>query len=300
MRLAAFPKCYMEALCVARSMSVFDWIDEARALQVYGVEGLELYPGFFTDDSPRYLAAVSQALLDAGFCMPMFCCSPDFTHPDADYRAGQVRLERKWMDMAAFLGARTCRVLSGQRRPEVTREDGIRWTVECIEQLLPYAERRGVILAMENHFKDTTWEFPEFAQPTAIFCAIVEQIESPWFGVNYDPSNTLLAGEDPLELLDRVAHRVVSMHASDRRPAAGVSASLETITDYSHMVHGEIGTGLIDYPEILERLRRAGFDGWVSIEDGMNGIEEIARSARYLSGIGVGALSKAADEPPER
>ena len=29
---------------------------------------------------------------------------------------------------------------------------------------------------------------------------------------------------------------------------------------------------------------RAGFDGWISIEDGMNGLDEIARSAGFLKG----------------
>src|SRR5947208_1268500 len=84
---------------------------------------------------------------------------------------------------------------------EVAREQGIAWVVECIRELLPYAESKRVILAMENHFKDNYWTYPEFAQKMELFCEIVDQIDSPWFGVNYDPSNTLLAGEDPLELL---------------------------------------------------------------------------------------------------
>ena len=69
---------------------------------------------------------------------------------------------------------------------------------------------------MENHYKDNYWQYPEFAQKMDVFVEIVEQIDSPWFGVNYDPSNTILAGEDPLVLLERVKHRVVTMHASDR------------------------------------------------------------------------------------
>jgi sugar phosphate isomerase/epimerase len=52
---------------------------------------------------------------------------------------------------------------------------------------------------MENHYKDSYWRYPEFAQKMDIFTAIIEQIDSPWFGINYDPSNTLLAGEDPLK-----------------------------------------------------------------------------------------------------
>ncbi len=42
-----------------------------------------------------------------------------------------------------------------------------------------------------------------------------------YFGVQYDPSNAIVAGDDPIELLRHVADRVVSMHASDRYLADG-------------------------------------------------------------------------------
>ena len=41
------------------------------------------------------------------------------------------------------------------------------------------------------------------------------------FGVQYDPSNAIVAGDDPIDLLMAVADRVVSMHASDRYLAEG-------------------------------------------------------------------------------
>src|SRR5207249_3717688 len=89
----------------------------------------------------------------------------------------------------------------------------------------------------------TTGHYPEFAQKMDIFWEIVERIDSPWLGVNFDPSNTLLANEDPLALLERVKHRVVSMHASDRRPRPGIEIGPEGITDSTQLIHGEIGTG---------------------------------------------------------
>ncbi len=275
----------MDELCVHRTMSIFDWIAIARdELKPVGVTGLEFYHGSLLNDSPSYLGEVKAAMDEAGLAGPMFCASPDFTKPDSADRAAEVANQRKKIDVAAALGASTCRVLSGQRRPEVGREQGIGWVVECIESLLPHAEEQGIVLVIENHFKDNYWQFPEFAQKMDLFCEIVERIESPWFGVNYDPSNTLLAGEDPLELLRRIALRVVTMHASDRRPRPGVEIGPEGVTDYTQLIHGEIGTGLIDYDSIFSILRGVGFDGWVSIEDGVSGIEELKRSARFLVG----------------
>src|SRR5579871_5176983 len=285
MKLAAFPKCFMDDLCVHRSMSVFDWIALAReALQPLGVTGLEMYPGFLTSFAPAYLAEVKAALETAGFAMPMFCASPDFTSPGPAHRRAEVEKERQMIAVSAALGGTTCRVLSGQRRPEVGEQEGSDWVVACIEALLPFAEEQGITLVMENHFKDNYWQYPEFAQRMERFCAIVARIDSPFFGVNFDPSNTLLANEDPLELLRRVAPRVVTMHASDRRPKPGVPIGPEGITDYTQLIHGEVGTGIIDYDAIFSILNSVGFDGWVSIEDGVNGIEELKRSAQFLVG----------------
>lgn len=283
LRLAAFPKCYLDALVTDRSMTVFDWIALARQLQPFGVTGLELYTGFLDIDDPASLRAVRRALDEAGFAMPMLCASPDFTWPNPADRHREVGRHRLAIEAAATLGARTCRVLSGQRRPEVRREEGIAWVVECIQALLPHAAANGIVLAIENHFKDNFWTWPEFAQTSDRFCAIVDRVRSPWFGVNFDPSNALLAGEDPLALLERVKHRVVSMHASDRRLRPGARVGPEGLTEYAQLIHGEVGTGLIDYDAVFAVLRAVGFDGWVSIEDGLNGMEELKRSAMFLA-----------------
>jgi sugar phosphate isomerase/epimerase len=281
-KLAAFPKCYMDELCVHRTMSLADWIEIGATL---GVEGLEFYPGFFKDDET--FLSQTKALLDKhGLQMPMLCCSPDFTEPDADALAQQIAHQKRMIEITAFFGGRFCRVLSGQRRPGLSVETGIDQVVRVIKSLLPIAERHGVILSMENHYKDSYWRYPEFAQKMEIFTAIVDRIDSPWLGVNYDPSNTLLAGEDPLELLDRVKHRVVSMHASDRYLSSGTLEDLrreEDVIGYaSRLSHGVIGKGLNDYDKIFSTLNSVGFSSWISIEDGMNGVNDLQESVRFL------------------
>jgi sugar phosphate isomerase/epimerase len=107
--------------------------------------------------------------------------------------------------------------------------------------------------------------------------------------VNFDPSNALIAGEDPLVLLDAIADRVVSMHASDRYFEGGTAEDLRRLGAHqgyaSILRHGVIGRGLNDYDAILSRLKRAGFQGWISIEDGDDptvGMEHLRLSAEFL------------------
>ncbi len=281
-RLAAFPKCFMDQLCVEKSMTLFEWIELGATL---GVDGLEFYSGFLEDDL-TFLGRVKDALERHNLAMPMLCCSPDFTQPDPMLLQKEIEREKRMIEIVAFFGGSFCRVLSGQRRPEQSREKGVAQVVRVIKSLLPFAEEHGVILNMENHYKDNYWRYPEFAQKMDVFVEIVEQIDSPWFGVNFDPSNTILAGEDPLLLLERVKQRVVSMHASDRYLKSGTIEDLRKEEDSvgyaSRLSHGVIGKGMNDYDKIFSTLHRAGFNSWISIEDGMGGMDELRESVQFL------------------
>ena len=281
-RLAAFPKCYMDELCVHGTMTVFDWIELAATL---GVEGLEFYSGFLHGDE-TFLREVKAALAQHNLAMPMLCCSPDFTQPDPVLLQKEIEREKQMIAITAFFGGGFCRVLSGQRRPELKREDGVAQVVRVITGLLPFAEAHGVVLTMENHYKDNYWQYPEFAQKMDVFVEIVDRIDSPWLGVNFDPSNTILAGEDPLVLLERVKHRVVTMHASDRYLKQGTIEDLrkeESSVGYaSRLSHGVIGKGMNDYDQIFSTLASVGFQSWISIEDGVDGMDELRESVRFL------------------
>lgn len=284
MKLAAFPKCFMDQLVIDRSMSLFDWIAMASDLPI---DGLELHNGFLASLDPDYLDRVRAEFARRRLEMPMLCYSPDFVKPDPAERRAEVERQKQMIEVTAHLGGGFCRVLSGQRRTGVSREQGIRWVVESIQELLETAEQKKVILAMENHYKDNYWAHPEFAQKSEVFLEIVNQIDSPWFGVQFDPSNAIVAGEDPIKLLDKVKHRVVTMHASDRFLKPGHTLEelrqVEDSVGYAAILsHGVIGKGLNDYSRIFAMLGEVGYNGWVSIEDGVNGLGEIRESAVYL------------------
>jgi sugar phosphate isomerase/epimerase len=286
-RVSAFPKCYLDRIAGARTMTVFDWIEESRGLDC---DGLEMYEGFFTSLEPGYLDSVSDAIRATGRAMPMLCCSPDFTNPSADARKRAVEKEIEMVRVTRRLGGpgTVCRVLSGQRYPNVPREQGIAWCVECIEAVLPVARECDVILGLENHYKDGFWQYPEFAQKADVFLELLNAIpERTHFGVQYDPSNATVAGDDPIELLRAVAPRVVSMHASDRYLVGGATLDDLRTADgsigyFDKLRHGVTGKGLNDFDAIFGILAEHNYRGWVSIEDGMNGFDEMAESLAFL------------------
>jgi sugar phosphate isomerase/epimerase len=284
-RLAAFPKCFLDNIIVDKSMSLFDWIEMASRLKV---DGLEMHNLFFDGMNDRELENVCEKCAGFGLAIPMMCFSPDFTLPELAQRQAELEKQKRAIDLTVKLGGKYCRTLSGQNRPGLDRVQAIGWCIEMIGEAVAYAAERGIILNIENHYKDGYWDYPEFAMQSEVFLEIVEAIDSPFFGINFDPSNTIVAGEDPIALLQKVKHRVVTMHASDRYLAGGTLTDLrklekDPIYGYARSIqHGVIGKGLNDYDAIFRILKEVGFDGWVSIEDGMNGMEELRQSAEFL------------------
>jgi sugar phosphate isomerase/epimerase len=282
-RISVFPKCYFDDLYAGRR-DYLEWLRQAATL---GAEGVEHYDGFFKSLDEAGVAPVRKVLEETGQVSSLLCFSPDFTHPDPRERDRQVERQKAAIDLCVRLGICHCRTLSGQRYPDLSRREGIERTVEGIQRSLEYAAQKDVVLCMENHYKDGTWQYPEFAQPEDIFLEIIDRIDSPHFGVQYDPSNATVGGFDPVRFLEKVKHRVVSMHASDRYLAPGATLDELRQSDgslgYSDKLrHGETGQGLNDYDAIFRILSGVGFSGWISVEDGMNGLDELRRSVEFL------------------
>ena len=100
--LAAFPKCYLDALVVHRTMTWTDWIERAAALP--HLEGVEAYPPALGSLDPAHLRHIRSITRACGLQTPMMCASPDFTHPDPGRRADEVRRFAGIVDAVAELG----------------------------------------------------------------------------------------------------------------------------------------------------------------------------------------------------
>jgi sugar phosphate isomerase/epimerase len=282
-RISVFPKCYFDEL-VSGQMNYAAWIHDAATL---GGEGVEHYDEFFPSYDARDVDPVLAAMAETNQVTSMLCFSPDFTHPDPDERARQVARQKAAIDLSVRIGTRYCRTLTGQKYPDLPVKEGVARAVDCIKRSLEYAETRDVILCLENHYKVGDWLYPEFAQMEDVFLQVIDSIDSPHFGVQYDPSNAVVGGFDPVAFLEKVKHRVVTMHASDRYLVPGttieeIRSADGTVGYPDKLRHGVTGEGMNDYDAIFRILADVGFSGWISVEDGMNGLDELRRSVQFL------------------
>jgi len=110
---------------------------------------------------------------------------------------------------------------------------------------------------------------------------IVELVDSPWIGVNWDTGNSFLAGqEDPYEGLERVRHHVRHVHAKD---IAGDQADRERGHVTGTPVGCACGEGLVDFPRVLEILDPLDREITLSVECGT--VDQAERSLAYLTEV---------------
>jgi sugar phosphate isomerase/epimerase len=244
---------------------VADW---ARLGTAVGLDGIDISILFLPDRSPKALAAVRREVEAAGQQIVMVTSYPDFTHPNPAQRERELVMLQEVMAVAAAVGAQFVRVTAGQAHPETGRAEGIRWAVEGLSRLVETTRSLGVVPVYENHAKPGAWTYTDFCQPPDIFLEIVRGTAEVGLGINFDTGNAATYAEDPLWLLDQVIDRVVTIHAAD----SAVRGQLK---------HVLLGTGITPYAAIFKRLKAAGWDGWICMEENSNqgqaGVEAAAR-----------------------
>jgi len=242
------------------------WIDQAASFGFSYVEVHELYVR--TREQER---SVRSRLERAGAGISQLTCAPDFVNPDADVRRRELESMREKVGIAARLGAKKVRVTAGIARPELGAEDAVAWASELLRELASTAEHVGVVLCLENHFRDRTW--PADAVDVTLapdrFMTVVDTLRDSPVVVNFDTAQTMLSGADPVELLTQVEDRVRNLHAGDRRRG--------------RREHAVIGEGDVDFEGVLGRLARCGYEGFVTVEDGSAaGDEGLRRAVAFL------------------
>lgn len=168
--------------------------------------------------------------------------------------------------------------------PVVTTDEGLKpdWMSQqqafdimqySIRQVMQTAERYGVVVGLEPH--------RDYSVRKETFLRILGLSDSPCWKVNWDTGNFYLGGQDdPYESLDAVADRLCHLHAKDISIEQGESQRGEVT---GTPVGCACGDGVIDWPRVVEILRRHGFDGVMSAECGT--VEEAEKSLKFLEAL---------------
>lgn len=253
MKISCLPVSLFGDIC-NKKMTLKEW---AIASKECGLDAMDISMVFLENHTPVYLNQVKADMAEAGVEIKMATTYPDFTHPDELQRERELAYLVRDIAACSHLGIDYLRVLAGQAHPETSREDGIKWAIEYLKKAAPYGEQFGVQLLYEDHAKPGAWDYVDFSHPTDIFLEIFQGIKDTSIGLNFDTGNIVAYGDDPIEVLEKVFDKVVTIHVSDT-------------SDYGRFNPTEIGKGAVPNKELFEVLKRRGFDGWLCIEEASN------------------------------
>ena len=167
--------------------------------------------------------------------------------------------------------------------PVVNTDEGPKpkWTSETEDHVLmryvltevaAVAEPRGIMIGLEMH--------QQYSRTLAGMDRILNLVESPALGVNFDTGNSYLGGENPVDWLEHVKDRLVHVHAKD--------ISIEQSDAERGKVTGTpvgcaCGEGVIDWEQVLRICATAPRDLVLSVECGT--VDEAERSLNYLKNL---------------
>ncbi|MBA7479988.1 Inosose dehydratase [subsurface metagenome] len=168
--------------------------------------------------------------------------------------------------------------------PVVNTDEGVkaRWTTEeedhvlikyTLQEAAFVAERRGVVIGLEPH--------AQYSKTPDGLDRIYNLVKSPAIGINLDTGNAYLAGQDVYEWLERVAERLVHLHAKD---ISVEHAEAERGKVTGTPVGCACGDGVIDWARVIEIVsKKTPRDIVFSVECGTP--DQAQRSLKHLKGL---------------
>ena len=266
MRLSSIPVSFFDSIRGGQ-MSIIEWMDFAAGL---GLDGVECGPPLIRPIGPATPAEYRRLAAERGLAVSNYTAYSDFTHPDPEVRKREIAAALNNVAVAKELGAPSVRALTGQQYPGVEQAQGVAWVVEGIRRMAEQADRVGIRVNVENHTKASTWTDFDFAIRGEVFLKVLEGLRDVPVGVQFDTANPLVAGEDTLALFEQVRSRIGYLHVNDvRRPGV-----FEFVT---------VGTGSAPIREVLARVRKQGYAGWVGIEEASRtGRDGFRQAVRYV------------------
>jgi sugar phosphate isomerase/epimerase len=243
----------------------FSFAEAVRRLAAIGYRGIEImadvphaWPACLLDEQKR---AIRQALADHrlaisninAFMMNAVSDArqrywhPSWIEPDRHYRQIRIDHTRRSLTLARELGAPSITT-----EPGGPVEAGASWStalqlfVEGLKPVAEHAEEEGILLLIEPE--------PGLLIETADqFLELMQHIDSPAVGLNFDIGHFYCAGDEPAPTVRRLAPYIRHFHLED----------IAATRVHHHLIPGD---GAIDFASTFQAIQEIGYQGWITIE----------------------------------
>lgn len=199
-------------------------------------------PNYSNDPAECDIPALKAKAAAYGLTIANLGTYPGRKIAEVGYAAEMLEMTRA-IDHAAFLGARSIRVCPGHGEDPAIVEG----LIPFFREAAAYARSKGVYLGMENH-KGSIAGNPEAIMP------LVRAVNSPYFGILYEPANLMACKVDYKEAYPLFKGWITHVHVKD---------SHWTEQGYERTMFGE---GDIDWSWCVATLEADGYAGDYALE----------------------------------
>jgi len=220
-------------------------------------------PRGITDADRGTLVAETHA---AGLAVSEWIVQLDFVHLDPDVRRERVDLAATVIRAVAELdlGAQRTQppvnLFTGPApwdpdAPRLGRDlaEGEAWkmVLSAFDVLVPLAQDCGVDLAVEGVFGHLVHDYYTTLE-------LLRHYDSPYLGINLDPSHGVLVGNDPPWVVRQMASRIRHFHLKDAVGRPGMFG--ETF------VFPLLGEGVVPWADFFAAVDEVGYEGYLTVE----------------------------------
>ena len=271
----------------AGKMTAFECVAKAKEMGFDAIEFTDL-PGETLEDQKKLAAEIAAEAERVGIEINAYTIRGDLYHDTEEGSDAEVKRLCEQLDVAKLLGASVL-------RHDVCYKLGTKGNARSFDLMLPtiaanarrvteYGQSIGIKTCSENH----GYISQDSDRVERLFNAVAHDN----FGLLVDMGNFVCVDENPITAVSRVAPYAVHVHIKD------MMVRSEPTGRCSHMTRGGnyfcgtvVGEGDIPVLQCLRILKRAGYEGYVSLEyegaeDCVDGIARgLANVKEYLTKI---------------
>jgi sugar phosphate isomerase/epimerase len=210
--------------------------------------------------SPAALKNLIDVTEKGGLVVSEIVVQQDLLTTDSALRLDRTKLVEECVLRAADLGIKNLNVFSGPATWDITASripdditEGEAWDllVSTYEPLVQLAERNRIQLALEPVFNMLCHDYYSTQE-------FFRRIDSPWLGINLDPSHLTLYRNDVPWVVRQWSEKIKHVHLKDVIGRVGMPGQ-----DFMFPLLGE---GLVQWGDFFEALDGIGYEGFMSVE----------------------------------